>query len=89
MKPNAFVALGVTLACMAGVVAVFFTTCAGCSMGIAQMSDDWCGAHADAGPYRCADHNPSQSWDQANLKRNDHGCPTAIYIAPGGNLEQC
>lgn len=32
---------------------------------------------------------PGQSWDQANLKRSDHGCPTAIYIAPAGELEQC
>lgn len=31
----------------------------------------------------------SQSWDQENLKRNDHGCPTAIFIAPDGNLIQC
>jgi hypothetical protein len=30
-----------------------------------------------------------QSWDQANLKRNDRGCPTAIFVAPGGDLEQC
>jgi hypothetical protein len=36
----------------------------------------------------CA-HNPAQSWDQANLKRNDHGCPTAIFVAPGGELQQC
>lgn len=30
-------------------------------------------------------------WNQENLKRNDHGCPTAIYIAPppNGILEQC
>lgn len=34
-------------------------------------------------------HDPRQSWDQANLKRNDKGCPTAIYIAPEGNLVQC
>lgn len=32
---------------------------------------------------------PSQSWDQENLKRNDSGCPTAIYVAPHGVLEQC
>jgi hypothetical protein len=32
---------------------------------------------------------PSQSWDQENLKRNDKGCPNAIYIAPNGKLEQC
>lgn len=31
----------------------------------------------------------SQSWDQENLKKYDHGCPTAIYIAPHGVLEQC
>jgi hypothetical protein len=30
-----------------------------------------------------------QSWDQENLKRNDHGCPTAIYVAPSGELKQC
>jgi hypothetical protein len=40
--------------------------------------------------FGCATHHPkSMSWDQENLKRNDKGCPTAIYIAPGGNLEQC
>jgi hypothetical protein len=38
----------------------------------------------------CATHrSPSQSWDQANLKRNDFGCPTAIFVAPDGNLKQC
>jgi hypothetical protein len=31
----------------------------------------------------------SMSWDQENLKRHDVGCPTAIFVAPGGNLEQC
>lgn len=30
-----------------------------------------------------------QSWDQANLKRNDHGCPTAVFVAPNGDLVQC
>jgi hypothetical protein len=36
-------------------------------------------------------HAPTseQSWDQENLKRFDHGCPTAIFIAPGGDLEEC
>jgi hypothetical protein len=35
--------------------------------------------------------NPAQSWDQENLKRNDRGCPTAIFfINPKtGLLEQC
>lgn len=37
----------------------------------------------------CAGHMPSQSWDQANLKRHDIGCPTAIFVAPGGDLVQC
>lgn len=32
---------------------------------------------------------PNQSWDQENLKRNDAGCPTAIFVAPGGKLAQC
>lgn len=30
-----------------------------------------------------------QAWDQENLKANDSGCPTAIYIAPRGRLELC
>lgn len=34
-------------------------------------------------------HNPAQSWDQANLKQNDSGCPTAVFVAPDGNLIQC
>jgi hypothetical protein len=36
-------------------------------------------------------HSPAQSWDQANLKRNDNGCPTGIYyISPAtGLLVQC
>jgi hypothetical protein len=38
----------------------------------------------------CAGTPPkSMSWDQENLKRNDKGCPVAIYIAPGGELTQC
>jgi hypothetical protein len=36
----------------------------------------------------CA-HNPAQSWDQANLKRHDSGCPTAVFVAPDGVLTQC
>lgn len=33
--------------------------------------------------------DPNESWDQEHLKANDRGCPTAIYVAPGGDLEQC
>jgi hypothetical protein len=33
--------------------------------------------------------DPAQSWDQGHLKQNDHGCPTAIFIAPDGELRQC
>jgi hypothetical protein len=47
----------------------------GCS--VAGPDDVWC---------RPA---PSQSWDQENLKKNDHGCPTAVYVAPNGVLELC
>jgi len=35
------------------------------------------------------DHIPSESWDQEHLKANDRGCPTAVWIAPAGELEQC
>jgi hypothetical protein len=31
----------------------------------------------------------TESWAQDNLKRNDAGCPTAIYEAPGGELRLC
>ena len=42
------------------------------------------------GVVGCASARPkAESWDQENLKRNDHGCPTAIFIAPGGVLTQC
>ena len=33
--------------------------------------------------------DPSASWDQENLKKNDQGCPTAVYVAPNDNLTQC
>lgn len=37
-----------------------------------------------------APHRPtSQSWDQERLKLNDHGCPSAIFVAPAGELVQC
>jgi hypothetical protein len=35
------------------------------------------------------EHNPAQSWDQSNLKAHDSGCPTAVFVAPNGDLEQC
>jgi hypothetical protein len=35
-------------------------------------------------------HRPIyESYDQERLKANDHGCPTAIYVAPNGVLTQC
>ena len=55
---------------------IALTACS-CDGGVRNMSDRWCDARA------------SQSWDQENLKRHDVGCPTAVFIAPGGNLEQC
>jgi hypothetical protein len=61
---------------------------AGCE-ALTQMSDDWCEAHPAASQARCWGHAKEQSWDQENLKRNDRGCPTAIYTAPGGVLTQC
>ncbi len=33
--------------------------------------------------------NPAESFDQSNLKRFDKGCPTAIFVAPNGELVQC
>jgi hypothetical protein len=48
-----------------------------CDGGIRNMSDEWC------------ERRPSQSWDQANLKQHDNTCATMVFIAPGGDLEQC
>jgi hypothetical protein len=42
-----------------------------------------------AQPLPLPDRPSAASWDQENLKRNDHGCPTAIFIAPEGVLEEC
>jgi hypothetical protein len=32
---------------------------------------------------------PSQSWDQENLHRNETICPNSTYYAPGGVLTEC
>ena len=29
------------------------------------------------------------NWAQDNLKAHDNTCDTMVFIAPGGNLEQC
>jgi len=42
-----------------------------------------------ASPTPTVGRTATESWDQENLKKNDHGCPTAIFIAPNGELEQC
>lgn len=58
----------------------------GCASFLAMA--DGCEPKWTLGP--CKPERPkSMSWDQDNLKRQDYGCPTAIYVAPGGNLEQC
>lgn len=36
-----------------------------------------------------AQHEKWESYDQENLKRYDIGCPTAVFIAPNGELRQC
>ena len=33
--------------------------------------------------------DPAESYDQEHLKANDRGCPTAVFVAPSGELEQC
>jgi hypothetical protein len=39
--------------------------------------------------YTLPHQDPSLSWDQANLKQHDDGCPSAIFVAPNGSLVQC
>jgi hypothetical protein len=35
-------------------------------------------------------HRPrAQSFDQENLKLRDSGCPSAVFVAPNGELQQC
>lgn len=48
-------------------------------------------SHSYSEVNRVSSHSPSESWDQANLKRDDRGCPTAIYyVNPKTKLlEQC
>ena len=69
-------------------LAILFSV-AGCASGLLSMSDAWCDTHPEAPPAQCVrDHN--FSWDQAHLKADDKAqCPGAVYLAPGGNLEQC
>lgn len=71
------------------IVLAFASGCA--SSGLYAMSDAWCASHPGARASRCpsAVLAKAQSWDQENLKLHDHGCPTSIFIAPGGVLEQC
>lgn len=45
------------------------------------------GACAARGPV--SHHTAAESWDQANLKANDKGCPSSIFVAPNGKLTQC
>jgi hypothetical protein len=40
-------------------------------------------------PRNLPHRDPALSWDQANLKLNDHGCPSAVFVAPGGELVEC
>lgn len=36
-----------------------------------------------------ASHEKWESYDQENLKKGDSGCPTAVFVAPHGELIQC
>lgn len=80
---------------MRNVLGALILMLAGCaSSGFYNMSDSWCESHPGASENRCPGNthkhlSASQSWDQENLKKNDHGCPTAIYVAPDGVLQQC
>jgi len=68
--------------------AIILCLALGCA-GIAQMSDDWCAAHPQAGPSRCT-RNPLHQYDaQGHIEGHPAGCPTAVYTAPNGELTQC
>lgn len=98
-------AINVIIGLTIGLAAFVLFSMLGCaSSGLYAMSDEWCAAHPDASHARCSrppattycqygahpgDCDKRQSWDQENLKRNDSGCPTGIYDAPGGILRLC
>jgi hypothetical protein len=66
--------------------AVLVSACAG-GRGLLAMDDEWCEQH-DYPPRHCV--VPADvSWDQERLKRQDSGCPTAVFVAPNGDLEMC
>jgi hypothetical protein len=74
------------------VVLLLITGLPGCaSNGLLAMSDEWCAVHPEASPTRCVrDH--TFLWDQGHLHSTAAGsglCPTAIYVAPDGNLALC
>jgi hypothetical protein len=60
----------------------------GCD-ALTQRTDEYCEANPGAPQSACWYHFPAQSWDQENLKKGDNTCRTMVFIAPGGNLEQC
>jgi hypothetical protein len=57
-----------------------------CASVVLSKATTYCQYGEHPGDAACTS---GQSWDQENLKRNDRGCPTAIYTAPNGNLELC
>lgn len=57
-----------------------------CASTVLARATTYCQYGEHPGDAACS---KAQSWDQANLKQHDRGCPTAIFVAPGGRLEQC
>jgi hypothetical protein len=63
---------------VAAMLSIFYI--AGCAeTGLKHDSPDWYRQH----------RQDWESWDQEHLKANDHGCPSAVFIAPGGDLIEC
>lgn len=48
-----------------------------------------CACATAPSPNNLPHRDPAASWDQSNLKLNDHGCPSAIFVAPQGELIEC
>ena len=60
-----------------------------CSGGLLNMCDEWCQKHTAAQSSDSAELSHTLDWNQENLKRNDSGCPTAIYVNQNGVLALC
>ncbi len=68
------------------VLVIYLTACAAHH----EVNDCPKGWHRYQGEQGVTCSSAAASWDQENLKRNDRGCPSSVFVAPNGaDLVQC